>query len=56
MRPAARLDLAGSNICACSIDELPDVRQAIAFEGNNETAIVPFSKRSRCATGLPPTA
>jgi len=41
-RPSARLDLAGSNICACSIDELPGVREAIAFDGNNENGYGPL--------------
>jgi aspartate/methionine/tyrosine aminotransferase len=41
-RPSARLDLAGSNICACSIDELPGVREAIAFEGHNENGYGPL--------------
>jgi len=42
MRPAARLDLAGSNICTCSIDDLPGVRDAIAFDGNNENGYGPL--------------
>jgi aspartate/methionine/tyrosine aminotransferase len=41
-RPSARLDLAGSNICACSIEELPGVREAIAFEGQNENGYGPL--------------
>jgi aspartate/methionine/tyrosine aminotransferase len=41
-RPSAGLDLAGSNICACSIDELPGVREAIAFEGKNENGYEPL--------------
>ena len=41
-RPAARLDLAGSNICACSIDELPGAREAIAFDGQNENGYGPL--------------
>lgn len=41
-RPSARLDLAGSNICACSIDELPGVREAIAFDGYNENGYGPL--------------
>jgi aspartate/methionine/tyrosine aminotransferase len=41
-RPSARLDLAGSNICPCSIDELPGVREAIAFDGHNENGYGPL--------------
>ena len=54
MRPAARLDLAGSNICACSIDELPDVRQAIAFEGNNENGYRPLLEAIALRYGVAP--
>jgi aspartate/methionine/tyrosine aminotransferase len=41
-RPSARYDLAGSNILACRIDELPGVADAIAFEGNNENGYGPL--------------
>lgn len=41
-RPSARFDLAGSNICTCSLDELPGARDAIAFEGNNENGYPPL--------------
>ncbi len=41
-RPGARFDLAGSNICPCSIDELPGVRDAIGFSGQNENGYGPL--------------
>ena len=41
-RPSARLDLAGSNIFPCLIDELPGYRSAIALEGNNENGYGPL--------------
>lgn len=41
-RPSARYDLAGSNILACRIDELPGVADAIAFEGHNENGYAPL--------------
>lgn len=51
-RPSARLDLAGSNICACSIDELPGVREAIAFEGQNENGYGPLLEAIAARYGL----
>ena len=41
-RPSARYDLAGSNILACRIDELPGVADAIAFDGHNENGYGPL--------------
>jgi aspartate/methionine/tyrosine aminotransferase len=41
-RPSARYDLAGSNILACRIDEVPGFAQAIAFEGENENGYGPL--------------
>jgi aspartate/methionine/tyrosine aminotransferase len=41
-RPAARFDLAGSNMQACRIDEIPGVREAIGFDGNNENGYRPL--------------
>src|SRR5262245_23265077 len=41
-RPAARFDLAGSNIQTCPIDEIPGVRDAIDFDGNNENGYGPL--------------
>jgi aspartate/methionine/tyrosine aminotransferase len=41
-RPSPRWDLAGSNILACSIDDLPGARDAIAFEGHNEDGYPPL--------------
>ncbi len=41
-RPAARFDLAGSNIEACSIDEIPGIRDAIGFDGDNENGYEPL--------------
>jgi aspartate/methionine/tyrosine aminotransferase len=41
-RPSARFDLAGSNVLACSIDELPGAREAIAFDGRNDAGYLPL--------------
>jgi aspartate/methionine/tyrosine aminotransferase len=41
-RPTPTFDLAGSNILACSIDDLPGTREAIAFDGHNENGYAPL--------------
>lgn len=41
-RPAAAFDLAGSNILACTIDDLPGARDAVALDGANDTGYRPL--------------
>ena len=41
-RPAPDIDLAGSNILACSVDDLPDAREAVAFNGANDNGYRPL--------------
>ena len=41
-RPAAEFDLAGSNILACTLDDLPGARDALALEGLNENGYGPL--------------
>src|SRR5262245_12055742 len=41
-RPAAEFDLAGSNILACAVDDLPGAREAISFEGTNDNGYRPL--------------
>lgn len=41
-RPAPDIDLAGSNILACSIDDLPDARDAVDFTGANDNGYRPL--------------
>jgi len=41
-RPTPDIDLAGSNILACSIDDLPDAREAVAFSGANDNGYRPL--------------
>jgi aspartate/methionine/tyrosine aminotransferase len=36
-RPSAEFDLAGSNILACTIDDLPGAREAVRLDGANDT-------------------
>jgi len=41
-RPTPDIDLAGSNILACSVDDLPDAREAVAFNGANDNGYRPL--------------
>jgi aspartate/methionine/tyrosine aminotransferase len=41
-RAHARFDLGGSNILACSLDDLPGAREAIALSGDNDTGYAPL--------------
>lgn len=53
-RRPARFDLAGSNVLACSIDELPGAREAIAFDGRNDTGYPPLIDSIATHYGLAP--
>lgn len=41
-RPAARFDLAGSNVLACSIEDLPGARDALGLTGRNDEGYAPL--------------
>ena len=41
-RPAATLDLAGSNVLACSIDDLEGARDALALSGSSDNGYLPL--------------
>lgn len=41
-RPSSEFDLAGSNILACSLDDLPGARDAVQLSGANDTGYAPF--------------
>jgi aspartate/methionine/tyrosine aminotransferase len=41
-RPAAEFDLAGSNILACTLDDLPHAREAVSLTGANDTGYGPL--------------
>ena len=41
-RPAAKFDLAGSNILACSIEDLPGAGAALALQGRNDEGYAPL--------------
>ena len=41
-RPTAAFDLAGSNVLACAIDDLPGAREALALNGRNDDGYAPL--------------
>lgn len=41
-RPSPRFDLAGSNVLACSIDDLDGVREALQLTGHNDNGYAPL--------------
>lgn len=41
-RPSAQFDLAGSNILACTLDDLPGAREALALPGANDNGYRPL--------------
>jgi aspartate/methionine/tyrosine aminotransferase len=41
-RPSAQYDLAGSNILACTLDDLPGAREAISLSGANDSGYRPL--------------
>ena len=41
-RPTAEFDLAGSNILACTIDDLPGAREAVSLGGSNDNGYAPL--------------
>src|SRR4051812_48708280 len=41
-RPIAEIDLASSNILACSLDDLPGAREAVGFSGSNDNGYGPL--------------
>jgi len=41
-RPAARFDLAGSNVLACTLDDLAGAREALSLSGRNDNGYAPL--------------
>ena len=41
-RPAARYDLAGSNVLACTLDDLPGAREALSLSGRSDNGYAPL--------------
>ena len=59
-RPAARFDLAGSNVLACTLDDIDGARDALSLAGHNDNGYLPLMEAiaarygvaaSRVATG-----
>lgn len=53
-RAHARFDLGGSNILACSLDDLPGAREAIALSGDNDTGYAPLVDAIAAHSGASP--
>src|SRR3954463_6794221 len=43
-RPAPEIDLAGSNILACSLEDLPGAAEAVALSGANDNGYRPLTE------------
>jgi aspartate/methionine/tyrosine aminotransferase len=54
-RPAARFDLAASNLLPCSIEDLEGAREALSFEGSNEDGYPPLIDRIASHYGIEPS-
>jgi aspartate/methionine/tyrosine aminotransferase len=54
-RPSAEFDLAGSNILACSLDDLPGAREALALSGANEDGYEPLIEAIAARYGAQPS-
>ena len=53
-RPEAEIDLAGSNILACSLDDLPGAREALALDGANDNGYRPLTEAIGARYGVDP--
>ena len=54
-RRHATYDLAGSNMLACSIEEIPGAREAAALSGDNENGYGPLLERIAATYGVKPS-
>lgn len=52
-RPSAEFDLAGSNILACTLDDLPGAREALALHGANDNGYRPLMEAVGARYGVP---
>jgi aspartate/methionine/tyrosine aminotransferase len=53
-RPVPEIDLAGSNILGCSLDDLPGARDALALEGANDNGYRPLAEAIGARYGVNP--
>src|SRR4051812_1773872 len=51
-RPTPEIDLAGSNILACSLDDLPGARDAVALSGANDDGYRPLMEAIAARYGV----
>ena len=53
-RPVPEIDLAGSNILACTLDDLPTAADALALSGSNDNGYRPLSEAIAARYGVEP--
>jgi aspartate/methionine/tyrosine aminotransferase len=53
-RPTARYDLAGSNVLACTLDDLEGARDALSLSGQNDNGYAPLVDAIARHTGVEP--
>ncbi len=53
-RPSPRFDLAGSNVLACTLDDLPGARDELALSGHNEEGYAPLVEAIAARYGVVP--
>ena len=53
-RPTPRIDLAGSNLLACSVDDLPGAREGLDFSGENPNGYPPLVEAIAARFSLAP--
>src|SRR5829696_3628323 len=53
-RPVPEIDLAGSNILACSLEDLPGAREALALDGANDNGYAPLTEAIGGRYGVDP--
>jgi aspartate/methionine/tyrosine aminotransferase len=53
-RPTPEFDLAGSNILACALDDLPGAREAVSLAGANDTGYAPLIDAIAARYGVTP--
>jgi aspartate/methionine/tyrosine aminotransferase len=54
-RPAPEIDLAGSNILACSLDDLPGAADALSLSGANDNGYAPLTDAIGARYGVDPS-
>ena len=55
-RPASTFDLAGSNVLACTLDDLEGAREALSFSGRNDNGYAPLVEAIAAHYGVGPAS